>query len=75
MCSCPALLAQVAAFRSEVNTADAKAEAARQIEAARQQQEVVKEQAMQRVIEAKTLLEYEVCMLLKFLIICVWDVL
>eukprot|EP00611_Tribonema_gayanum_P010395 TRINITY_DN20402_c0_g1_i1.p1 TRINITY_DN20402_c0_g1~~TRINITY_DN20402_c0_g1_i1.p1 ORF type:complete len:502 (+),score=162.78 TRINITY_DN20402_c0_g1_i1:233-1738(+) len=48
-----------AAYRAEINTSQAKAEAARNIEAARQQQQVVKEQAMQRVIEAKTLLEYE----------------
>ncbi|KAG5181097.1 hypothetical protein JKP88DRAFT_349251 [Tribonema minus] len=46
-------------IKAKINTSQAKAEAARNIEAARQQQQVVKEQAMQRVIEAKTLLEYE----------------
>jgi hypothetical protein len=46
-----------------VNTAEAKASAAKEIEAAKQQQQVIKERTAQRVVETTMLLEYEVLLL------------
>jgi hypothetical protein len=46
-----------------VNTAEAKAAAAKDIEAAKQQQQVIKEMTAQKVVETTMLLEYEVLLL------------